>query len=123
MQNMYTEKFFKKLYKTIKESTSSNVAELFYSMSTQTALKRHLGTQRVIPQGQSKNTPTALGNSRHSRIQAFDALGHPNGTWSLKYLQQLRHSGTRKEPGHSGTQGTQALGYWDTRRALGHSGT
>ena len=66
MQNMYTEKFFKKLYKTIKESTSSNVAELFYSMSTQRALKKTFG--------HSKGNPSRA-------VQK-----HSNGAWELKAL-------------------------------------
>ena len=53
------------------------------------------------------------------------------GTWNLKafehlrHLRHSRHSGTRRARGHTGTQGTWALGHLrhsGTRRALGHSG-
>ena len=51
---------FKKLYRAIKESISSNIADLFYSKSAQSALKP------------SKHSPRALGNS--STLEAFEAL-------------------------------------------------
>ena len=70
---MYTEMFFKKLYKTTEESISSNVTELFYSMSTQRALKRYLGTQRAL--------------ERHSKDNPSRAVQkHSNSAWALKAL-------------------------------------
>ena len=90
-------KLFKKPYKTIKESISSNAVNLFYSKSTQRAL------------GHSKG---------HSKgIQALKALGHLS-TWGTRVLRgtldpwelkHLKHSGTWRALRHSGT------------RALGHS--
>ena len=73
-------KSFVKLYKTINESISCNIAEFFHSQSYQ----RY-----------SKGTRGALG---HSWIQ---------GTWALDHLRQ---SGTRRALGYSGTQDNWALG-------------
>ena len=71
-------KVFKKLYKTIKESISIDVANHFYSKSTRRTLKGHLSTQRAL-QGHSKGT-----------LKAFQ--GHSEGTQALG---QLGARGTR----------------------------
>ena len=49
-------------------------------------------------------------------LKALKTLVHLKGTWALGHL---RHSGTRKERGHSKTQGTWTLDLSDTW-ALGH---
>ena len=70
-------KFFKNHYKTIKESISSNVGDLFYSKkhSKDTwVLKRHyMGTQK--PLEHLKGIPRTLQGHSNS-IWALEALGH-----------------------------------------------
>ena len=53
-------------------------------------------------QGHSKVTPRVLEHSKGTRARHSRQLG----TWALDHL---RHSGTRRALGHSGTQGTWAL--------------
>ena len=77
---------FENLYKTMKESISSNVAELFYSKRTQKELKGYLGTHGT----------RALDHLRH--LDTLTALGH-SYTWALQTLlgtQTIRHLGTRR---------------------------
>ena len=109
---MCFENFFK-LYKTIKESISSNVADLFNLKSTQRTLKGnskytrgelkgHLNTPRAL-QAHATDTPRAL--QWYSGTRALETFGNLKDTWALRHL------------------GTQAHWHWGPRRALGHSGT
>ena len=93
---MYCEKVFEKLYKTIKESVSSNVTDLFYLKSTQRALGHPKGTRELLKEHLSIGTVL---------------LGHYKGTQGTRALKYLRLSGTLRY------FGTWAL------KALGHSGT
>ena len=45
---MHSEKFLKKLCKTVNESISSNVGDFFYAECTQRALAYSKGTPRVL---------------------------------------------------------------------------
>ena len=73
---------FENLYKTMKESISSNVAELFYSKRTQKELKGYLGTHgtRALDHLRHLDTLTALGHSKR-----YWALKQ-SGTWALEGL-------------------------------------
>ena len=137
---MYGEKTFKNLYKIIKESISCNVANLFYSKSTQRALGHLKGTQGTLIghlinwgalKGHSKCT-WALKSLRHSTTwdtQALEvpwALGHSRhprhlDTKDARYLdfQELRHLGAWALEGHLGTQVLKILEYLDTRDTRG----
>ena len=70
---MYGEKTFKNLYKIIKESISCNVADLFYSKSTPSALAHssHSGTR----------PPETL---RHSKCLGHLGIQGTLGTWTLR---------------------------------------
>ena len=111
-------KNFKKLYKTINESSFCNVAIFFYLKSTQREIGTSKGTRKAL-QVHSNITPRAL--QVHSGVTPRALQVHSNITprvlkghldpWAL---------------GHSGTQGTQvtwAFGHLGTRalEALGHS--
>lgn len=61
---MYSEMVLKFLYKTINESISCNVSNIF----TQRALKGKLGTHRALE-----------GHSRHFRTWVFEAFEHFKG--------------------------------------------
>ena len=108
-------KIFKNLYKTIKESNSCNIADLFHSKNTQRELGHskdiqgtligHLSTCWAL-QWHSKNT-WALKALRHSSTWDTQALDTPLalglswhlGTWTLQgYLgtHTLRHSSNWK---------------------------
>ena len=89
--------FFKKLYTTINKSISCNVANFFL-------LKEH------------SNGNWAL--KEHSK--GSWALGHSKG---IEELEHLRCLGTRRELGHSDTQGNWVTGHSGSWRTLGHSGT
>ena len=113
-------KVFKKVYKTISESISCNVADFF----TRRSLKGKLCSQRAL-QGHSKVTPRALGNSStrralgHSRYLGTQdnwALGH-SSTWGTRALKTLGHLGTRALEGHS--KSTWTLRHLNTQGTRG----
>ena len=84
--------FFKKLYKTIKESISSNGEDIFYSKDTRRALQGHLGAQELEPL-RYMVTRSELG---HSEAQGTRALRHVDIRTFEEHLgtQALRYSGT-----------------------------
>ena len=64
----------------------------------------HLGTRAFKAiEGHSGTQGTRRATS------ALRHLGHSEGTWALKLLGQLRHSGTRRGLGHSRSQELEAL--------------
>ena len=102
-------KVFKKLYKTIKESISIDVANHFYSKGTRRTLKGHLSTQRAL-QGHSKGT-----------LKAFQ--GHSEGTWALKALRRSNIWDTWGLKEHLDIWALKVLvhlGTWGTRAIEGY---
>ena len=108
IENMCSNKLLK-LYKTIKEPISCNVADVFHSKSTQREIRHSKGTLQghskstLRPlQGHSKDT-WALRHSRYLFTWATETLGHSKDTWALE------HSKGTWALGHLGTQ---ALRYY-----------
>ena len=91
------------------EFSSNNVAELFYLNSTQRALEN----TRDTPWSLTSNLSTRRGLKGHSKStpRALQGQLSTHGTFSLEYL---RHEGTGRTLGHSGTQGTSKLGQSST---------
>ena len=131
-------KFFQKLYRSIKESISSSVADCFCSKSMQRVLEQRLileghlkgnqrtfghlkgthrvpgelkGTQRAL-KGHSKGTQRALGHLKGTQSSLKRHLD-TQSTWLLKHLGTLR---TRTLQGHFGTKAIKELGHSTTRR-------
>ena len=96
---------FKKVYKTIKESISSNIANLFYSKTSWRAFDPLKGARRRL-QVHSKNT-WELKALKH--LNDLLALVHSKDTWTLQHWRHictwpLRHLDTLALKGYLGTQ-------------------
>ena len=91
-------KVFKELHKSMKESISSNITDLFHLSGSWRTLLGHLGTQgtRTFKHLRHSGTCRALSHSGTQGILAFRHLGtralkHLSGNWTLRHS---RHSGT-----------------------------
>ena len=97
-------KAFKKLYKTMADSISSNAANFFslegHPKDTCRALKGHLGTRRIF-QGDLSTRKTLEG---HSGIQGSWCTRELEGYIGTQVFKALENSGTQRNLGHSGTQ-------------------